>query len=288
MTCNRMTESASKNTSANIETIFQLNDVFFAYGKQEVLHGLTCGITRGTFTAIVGPNGCGKSTLMSLLSRNHVPAQGKIIFMNKILNQWPRKEYARQVSYLPQANEIAFDFTVREVVAMGRFPYTGRFGTMTAKDWQATEEAIHTHELHGMADKPVTQLSGGERQRVALARIQAAETDVWLLDEPTANLDVHHALELLQSLRKLAESGKTVVTVLHELNLAALYAKHAIMMQSGQIVAHGQTEDVFTEKRIEDVFQVGCRIQQAQKNKGMEISLFPQSAQATPASSIIN
>jgi len=272
-------------SDATATCAFALRDVSFSYGKQQILHEVNAEIVSGSFTAIVGPNGCGKSTLMGLLSRNLHPGSGTIHYDSRPLAMWKQKEYARQVSFLPQASEIAFDFTVREVVAMGRFAHTGRFGSMASSDWDAVDEAIDTQGLRTLIDKPVTKLSGGEKQRVALARVRAAKTNVWLLDEPTANLDVHHALALLQSLRELADAGMTIVAVLHELGFAAQYATHAVMMQDGRVKANGGIERVLTKERIESVFQVGCRIDRAAGGTGMALSLYPLSSASSLSTS---
>lgn len=252
---------------------YQLERVRFAYDRKPVLHELELTLPSGKLIAIAGPNGCGKSTLLGLLSRTLEPAAGRILLRDLPLTAWPRKKLAQTVAYLPQREEFGFAFTVREIAAMGRYPHTGRFGGLGKIDWDNIDAALAAQQMAELADAPVTELSGGEQKRAGLARVRAQRAEVWLLDEPTASLDVHHALELLESLKKEVNGGMTVIAVLHDLGWIFRYADWCVLLDEGRLVADGPVREVLTEKRIRDVFHVDCVMPESPSGAAPYLSL---------------
>ncbi len=219
----------------------------------------------GSVTVVVGPNGAGKSTLLSVLAGDRRASTGTVTLDGRDLAQWSGAQLARRRAVLTQEQEVTFGFTVREVVAMGRYPWTGE-GDLAADDTVIHDALERTDVLH-LADRPYRSLSGGEKARVSLARVLAQETSVILLDEPTAALDLRHTEEVLGVARTLARSGRCVVVVAHDLTLASAYADLLVIVDDGRIAAHGSPAEVLTPDRIErtyglavDVHALGDRL----------------------------
>jgi len=227
-----------------------------------VLARLTLGIRRGELIGVVGPNGAGKSTLVRTLSRALRPAPGVVMLAGQDLYHGvSARESARQIGVVPQDAPIAFDFSVREVVEMGRAPRLPRrpFAAPTPADERAVREALRRADIEPLAGRPVTTLSGGERQRTLLARALAQETEVLLLDEPTAHLDLRHQTLTLALVQGLAHAhGKAVLAVLHDLNLAAAYCDRLILLHRGEIAAQGTPDEVLTPANLLQVY--GARV----------------------------
>lgn len=213
-------------------------------------------LNAGNLTALVGPNGSGKTTLLRLMSGLLIPAEGEAELNEININAYSRRDLAKNISFVPQDTHVDFDFTVREIVAMGRHPHLGKFEREGAKDRDAIDGALLRADISHLADRLVTELSGGERQRVIIARSLATESDILLLDEPTANLDIAHALDVLDLSRKLAHEGKTVAIALHDINAASRYADHIVLLNKGRIFKQGSPADVFNENVLSEVFDV--------------------------------
>jgi iron complex transport system ATP-binding protein len=229
------------------------------YGARMVLDGFSLALHRGEFLAVVGPNGCGKSTLVKAVSRALRPAAGTVSLAGRDIWQMRPRELARQVAVVAQETGVEFDFTVEEVVAMGRLPHLSRFRRETEADERAVRRAMEATNTLPLASRLVTGLSGGERQRVMVARALAQEPELLLLDEPTAHLDITHQIELLDLTRRLnRERGLSVVAVLHDLNLAAQYAARLLMMKDGRRFAEGSPTEVVTESNVAAVY--GSRV----------------------------
>ena len=228
--------------------------------RRRILDGATLALTPGCITAILGPNGSGKSTLLRALAGIWTTDTGSVTLDGRALGEMSRQEIARRVSFLPQDTHCEFAFTVGEIVAMGRHPHRGRFAPEGMRDREAIDEAIATCDLEHLRGRTVDRLSGGERQRVAIARCLATEPAVLLLDEPTAHLDVEHALAILALCQRLASSGTAIAVAMHDLATVARFSNHVALLQAGRIVAAGPPVDVLTPRRCREVFAVDTEL----------------------------
>ncbi len=241
---------------------FVLDRTSFAYGVKQAVSNVSLQLSPGKLYGLVGPNGCGKSTLLDLLIANREPQTGTVRYQGRSLNGFSRRDLAREVALVPQDFGISFAFTVLEVVLMGRHPYIPRFGAPTAEDYQRATMAMDELGIGGFKDRYVPELSGGEKQRVVVARALAQDTRVLLLDEATSNLDIQHTLEIFQVCRKrVAEEGRTVVAVVHNLDLAAAYCDELVFMKDGAIHCAGPKDEVLTAENIRAVFGVEARVE---------------------------
>ncbi|WP_308286141.1 MSMEG_1061 family FMN-dependent PPOX-type flavoprotein [Actinomycetospora soli] len=231
------------------------------YDDRVVVDGLSVRLPTGRITAIVGPNACGKSTLLRGLGRLIAPAAGRVLLDETDVRELPARELARRLGLLPQSPVAPEGITVADLVERGRSPHQGWFGGRTAADDAAVARAMTATGVAELADRPVDELSGGQRQRVWIAMVLAQDTPTLLLDEPTTYLDMAHAVEVLDLLvdRNLGE-GTTVAVVLHDLDLAARYADHLVAMRDGAVVAEGTPAEVVTETTVERVFGIPARV----------------------------
>ncbi len=225
-----------------------------------LVRGASVRIQPGQLTALLGPNGSGKSTLLRLLAGVWAPTEGTVTLDGEPLARVSRRALARTVALVPQDTHIAFAFSVREVVAMGRHAHLGRFERERQSDRDAIAQAMARADVTAIADRDATELSGGERQRVLIARSLATEASHLLLDEPIASLDVAHALDVLALCRRLADDGHAIAVALHDLNLARRFATHAVLLQEGAVVASGAIDRVLTTANIGEVFGVTVSI----------------------------
>ncbi|GAA1490792.1 ABC transporter ATP-binding protein [Brachybacterium sacelli] len=227
-----------------------------AYGEKPVLEGLDFTVPRGLFTAVIGPNGCGKSTMLKTLARTLRPRAGEALLDERPLGRWRPKAVARRIALLPQDPVVPEGITVRALVGRGRHPYHSPLRQWLPGDDEAVAAALEATGVQRIAERPVAGLSGGQRQRVWVAMILAQGTEYVLLDEPTSFLDVAHQIDVLHLCQDMREEGRTVVTVLHDLNQAARYADHLVVMDSGRIVASGTPADVLSEELVDEVFSL--------------------------------
>ena len=234
----------------------RLDNVTFSYKDGEpVLREVSLAANDGEFLGIIGPNGSGKTTAVRLLSRTVRPVSGSACVDGRDIWSIPAKAFARMVAVVPQDTLIAFDFTVSEVVLMGRSPHLGRFSLERPADVQAAHEAMRLTNVSHLASRSINALSGGELQRAIIARALAQQTGILLLDEPTSHLDLNYQFEIMDLLRALnRERGITVVVVMHDLNLAAQYCGRLTLMNAGQVLADGKPEDVITEDAIRGAY----------------------------------
>jgi iron complex transport system ATP-binding protein len=228
----------------------------FERGGRWILSDVTLQIHPGKVLALVGPNGSGKSTLLRCMAGLWRPNKGRVTLTGKDLNELRRNEIARLVTYVPQETKLDFEFSVREIVLMGRYAHRGRFDRETPEDRQAAEEAMRRADVRHIAERSVTQLSGGERQRVLIARSLATRAHILLLDEPTANLDVDHGLDVLELCRSLADEGHAVAIATHDLNAVCRFVDHVGLIDSGRLIALGSPRDVLTNENLERAFHV--------------------------------
>ncbi|WP_165313195.1 Fe(3+) dicitrate ABC transporter ATP-binding protein FecE [Vibrio ziniensis] len=232
------------------------------YGKVPIVKGVNITVPEGKITALLGPNGCGKSTLLKALSRILSAQNGAVLWNDEKIEQISSRQLAQQLALLPQSQEPPEGVTVRDAVSYGRSPYTGFWGQLSERDKAIVEQSMKATGVESFAERAVTDLSGGQRQRVWLAMTLAQDTDYILLDEPTTYLDMNHQVELMKLLRKLNQQGKTIVTVLHDINQACRYCDHLIVMQEGQVMSEGAPDVVLTSELLAKVFELDAQIHQ--------------------------
>jgi iron complex transport system ATP-binding protein len=249
------------SATPDVPTRLEAKGVSLAYDERVISEGLDLRIPTGSFTVIVGPNACGKSTALRALARMLKPREGSVLLDGQVIASLPAKQVARTLGLLPQSSVVPDGITVRDLVGRGRFPHQGLLRQWSSKDEAAVQHALAATGVSDLENRFVDELSGGQRQRVWLAMVLAQETELLLLDEPTTFLDITHQYEVLDLCAELRESGdRTLVAVLHDLNQAARYATHIIAMKHGQIVAQGPPGEVVTPELVEAVFDLRCLV----------------------------
>lgn len=240
--------------------ILATSQLSVGYGERAVVRDVSVAFPRGQMTAIIGPNGCGKSTLLKAMSRVIRPVSGVISLNDMPLESLPTRQIARQLAHLPQGPIAPEGLTVRELVAQGRYPHLGLLRPAGEEDARTVDAALRATNLTLLADRPVDVLSGGQRQRAWIAMTLAQDTQLILLDEPTTYLDLKVQIDVMNCLRNITRQGRSLVVVLHELNLAAAFADHIVMMRDGMIAAQGSPDQTFTTERLAEVFGLNALV----------------------------
>lgn len=242
--------------------VFRTRGVIFRYpgAARDALHDASLEVHHGEMLAVLGPNGSGKSTLLRVLLGALTPSHGEVLFEQHAVRAWPREELARRIGVVTQAEELAFPMTVRELVAMGRYPHLGAWRREGDADRAAIERAMQRCEVDTLADRSVLELSGGERQRARLARALAQEPRTLVFDEPSAALDIAHEMALFELLTELRDDGVGIVIAIHNINIAARYADRLLLLREGGVAADGTPADVLTQQNIESVYGWPVRI----------------------------
>lgn len=226
-----------------------------------IVKGVDLNIETGKISILVGSNGCGKSTLLKCLARILPPISGKVLLDGKKIHSLPAKQVAKKMALLPQGPIAPEGLSVKELVAQGRYPHQSFFRQWSIQDEAAVNKAMQQANVATLADRDIADLSGGQRQRCWIAMVLAQQTDIILLDEPTTYLDLKVQVDLLDLLAEMAHKHqRTLVIVLHELNLAATYADHLIMMKEGEIYAQGHPQEVFTADNLQAVFGLSAKV----------------------------
>ncbi len=234
-------------------------DLIKNYGDKAVVKEVSFEVPKGKVLSLIGPNGAGKSTVMGMISRLIAKDAGVIHFEGEDLSRWKSKELAKHLAILTQHNHVQMKLTVRELVAFGRFPYSG--SRLTEEDQAMVDKAISYMELEEFEDRYLDELSGGQRQRAYIAMVIAQDTEYVLLDEPTNNLDIYHSSNLMRMARRLCdELGKTVILVLHEINYAAFYSDYICAFKDGKIAKFGPVEEVINKETLSDIYKVDFEI----------------------------
>ncbi|QKJ85900.1 Ferric hydroxamate ABC transporter, ATP-binding protein FhuC [Paramixta manurensis] len=239
------------------ETTFKLDSVSFTVPGRTLLHPLSLNFPAGKVTGLIGHNGSGKSTLLKMLGRHHAASAGQVLLNDLPVGQWQSKSFARQVAYLPQQLPAAEGMTVRELVAIGRYPWHGALGRYGVEDRERVDEAIALVGLKPFAKRLVDSLSGGERQRAWLAMLVAQNSRCLLLDEPTSALDIAHQVEVLALIQRLSHArGLTVIAVLHDINMAARYCDHLVALRGGEMIAQGLPAEIMDGDVLERIYGI--------------------------------
>ncbi len=242
-------------------TKYDIESCSYGYDQKMVLHDITLSLESGNLYGLIGPNGSGKSTLLSLLSGAHRPQTGSCRLNGEEHYKKRKKELAKQITVVTQQQSLNYDFTVEEVVMMGRYPFLPRFAPPSERDIQLVEENMDTLDIKRLRKRQVTKLSGGEQQRVAAARCLTQGCPVVLLDEVTANLDIRHSIDIMSIMRdKAKQDNSLIVAAIHDLNIAAGFCHKIIALNHGRLAAHGNTEKVLSRQLISDLFQVAAEV----------------------------
>ncbi|MEU5422988.1 ABC transporter ATP-binding protein [Streptomyces sp. NPDC020667] len=253
--------SAAGVTGQARESRLTAESVTLAYDQRVIAENLSVAVPDRSFTVIVGPNACGKSTLLRALSRMLKPTSGAVLLDGAAIDSYPAKQVARTLGLLPQSSVAPDGITVADLVARGRYPHQGLLRQWSREDERIVVESMTATGVDGLADRHVDELSGGQRQRVWIAMALAQQTPLLLLDEPTTYLDIQHQIDVLDLCAQLhEEQGRTLVAVLHDLNHAARYATHLIAMRDGRVVAEGEPREVVTAELVEKVFGLRCQV----------------------------
>lgn len=239
----------------------EVKGLSYKYGKHMVLDGIDLPIIEGEVIGILGPNGCGKTTLLKNLNKNLSPDGGCVLLDGTDLEELSKREIATKVAVVPQTNEIRFAFTVKDIVSMGRMPFQSMMGGASSEDERIVEEAIRRTGLEAYRDRLISTMSGGERQRVIIARAIAQSPQILLMDEPTLHLDISMQFDALNLVHRLSkESGMTVVIVSHDLPMVARYCDRIVMIHDHRIHAIGKPEEVLTAENMRTVFNVDAEL----------------------------
>ena len=240
----------------------------YEIGKQKILKGIDLEIPKGKFVGIIGPNGSGKSTLLKNIYRVYKPNKGKIYIDGKEINEMKSKEIAKELAILAQESSTQFDFTVEDVVKMGRYPYKSMFEDYSKEDIKLVDEMIKRVGLEKYKDRNFNTLSGGEKQRAFIARALVQDTDFIILDEPTNHLDITYQIQLMDIIKDL---NVTVFAALHDMNISAMYCDYIIVMKQGEILKSGTVDEIFTSETIKEVFGVDSYISENPVNGRKQI-----------------
>jgi len=257
-------------------TVILVEDLWSGYSGRPVLKGVSFEVREGEFVGILGPNGSGKSTLLMTLSGIVPMSGGRVEVAGASLERLRPRDRARMMAVIAQDGEVRFPFPCRDVVLMGRYPHQKRWQMDTAKDETAVSRAMRLTDTETLADRLVTAISGGERQRVLMAKALAQEPRILLLDEATSAMDIHRKLQVFKVLEGLnREENLTVLTVLHDVNLAALFCRRMIFVKEGEILADGPTESVLTSEILETVYQARVLVQDVPGTGKRQVAFLP-------------
>jgi len=236
--------------------ILAISDLIAGYGEKKVIDRICLNIREKSFVGIIGPNGSGKSTFIQVLARYLNPESGIILLNKENLDKLAFRDFGKQVGFVPQENEIPFAYTVYDIIMMGRNPHIPRFRQPSVKDHEIVKQALKLTGTEHLADRAITTLSGGERQRVLIARVIAQDTDMLLLDEPFAHMDLHHQHELFRIMRDSTRGKKTVIGIFHDINLAATYCDELVVLYNGRVYASGTPKEILQRSLLEKIFNI--------------------------------
>lgn len=237
----------------------KLENVCYSKGEKSILKNINFKCKKGEVIGVIGPNGSGKTTLLKTINRINLLNQGNIFLNEKNISNYNEKELAKKISFMNQNTNITFDFKCIDIVILGRYPYLSRFANYTEKDIQIAEKYMRLTNTLELKNKFIKNLSGGEKQRVLFAKTLTQESEIILLDEPSASLDILHEDELFKQIERMKDQSKIVISVIHNLRIAIKYCTRLILLSKGEIVADGIPEEVVTEKNLNKVYGVNSK-----------------------------
>lgn len=247
--------------------VIKIKNLCCSFAEKEILHNISIDFSKAGFYSIIGPNGSGKTTLLKNIASSLPPNKNTVFIDNIDVLKFKNKALAKKLSIVPQNTNLDFEFSVLDIVLMGRNPYLSRFQDESKEDYNIAKEAMKMTSTWQLKDKCISELSGGEQQRVIIARALAQDTDIMLLDEPISHLDIHHQVEILDTIKFISKKV-TIIAVLHDLNLAAQYSDCMILIDKGSIIAIGTPEEVLSEENIKKVYNINlCIIKNPITNK---------------------
>ncbi|MBB6713257.1 ABC transporter ATP-binding protein [Clostridium gasigenes] len=249
----------------------QVKNLRFSIDKKEILKDISFEIPKGSFVGVIGPNGCGKSTLLKNIYRLYKPSSGSILLDNKELAKMKDKDCAKEIAVLAQESNTHFDFTVEQIVKMGRYPYKSVFEDYSKEDLQMVKEMLQKVGLESFGERSFSELSGGEKQRTLIARALVQNTDFLILDEPTNHLDIGYQIQLMDLVKDL---NITTLSAIHDMNLAAMYCDYLIVMKDGKIMKFGTVEEVINSEMLKAVFGVNAHVGVNPINKKIQVSFM--------------
>ncbi len=254
--------------------ILEIQDITAGYGNGDIIKNISFSLNKGEFLSVLGRNGSGKSTMIKAIQGLLKDISGKILVDGKEMLSYKPRELAQKMAYVPQLFEVSFEFTVEEIILMGRYVHQGKFTGITAEDKGIIEEIMDLTEITRLKDKIIAHLSGGERQRVFIARALAQDTPLLFLDEPSAHLDINYQVEIYQILKRLQEEkNKTILTAEHNINLAVPYSQRLLFLKNGRIHSLGSPIELITKKNIQEVFHTDVDVRKNLHSGLPEISL---------------
>lgn len=260
-----------------MNSIVKIKDLQFKYDETDILKHINLDVPQGSFLSILGPNGSGKTTLLKNICNLLHPEKGSILIEEKDVEKIKYKKLAQMIAVVHQGTDVQFDFSVHDVVMMGRFPYLKRFQSEGQKDEEIVQKAMENTSTWGLKDKSINEISGGERQRVLIARALTQQPRVLILDEPISHLDIKYQIEILDLCKRLnKEQGITVITTLHDMNMASRYSDYIVLLQNGKIREMDIPENVLTEKNIQEVY--GVKVELFRKNDNERPIIIPKRA----------
>ncbi|WP_289294223.1 ABC transporter ATP-binding protein [Romboutsia ilealis] len=249
----------------------KVENLKFTIDKKEILKDISFEVPRGSFVGIIGPNGCGKSTLLKNIYRLYKPSSGSITLDNKDLAKMKDKDCAKEIAVLAQESNSQFDFTVEQIVKMGRYPYKSIFEDYSKSDLQLVKDMLEKVGLNNYSNRNFSNLSGGEKQRTLIARALVQNTDFLILDEPTNHLDIGYQIQLMDLIKSL---NITTLSAIHDMNIASMYCDYLIIMKNGQIKDFGKVEDVITSEMLKEIFGVNAYVGINPINNKLQVSFM--------------
>jgi iron complex transport system ATP-binding protein len=265
-------EIQSKEKLGGWRMNLEVKDLVYSYGENQAVDHVSLHVETGEFVGLIGPNGSGKSTVLKNIYRALVPREGEIFLDGQSLSTLSYRESALKMAVVGQENQLPFDFTVEEIVAMGRSPHKRWFEPDTPCDRQIVRRALHSLGMEELADRNYARLSGGEKQRVLIARAMAQECDFWILDEPTNHLDIGYQMQIFDLIRQLKV---TVLSAIHDLNLAALYCDRLYVLKQGRVVMDGPPENILTPENIHSVYGASAAVETHPLTGKPSVTLLP-------------